>query len=76
MPPLTPIPYRRFESYLKSIGCCFARSEGDHNIWVKPGLRRPIVVRTLKDLPVFEIRNNLRTLGIKLEDFLMALESI
>ncbi|HCU24250.1 MAG TPA: hypothetical protein DF383_04455, partial [Deltaproteobacteria bacterium] len=47
-----------FESFLEKIGCEYVRTEGDHNIWRKPGLKRPLVVRKKKDLPIFEIKNN------------------
>lgn len=74
MPRLTPIHFKKFESFLESIGCFYVKTEGDHNIWQKKGAKRPIVVRKLKDIPVFEIKNNLRTLGISTEEFLKIIQ--
>ena len=58
------------------MGCYCGRTEGDHRIWKKKGLLRPIVVRTLKDLPVFEIKNNLRTLGVSTPEYLEKVELV
>lgn len=70
MPRLTPIHYLEFEAFLEGIGCVYVRSKGDHNIWQKPGLKRPVVVRAKKDLPIGEIKSNLRTLGISTQEYL------
>lgn len=74
MPRLAPIHYTIFERFLQSIGCFHVRTEGDHKIWRKNGLKRPLVVRVKKDLPVGEIKNNLRTLGISTEEYLAAIQ--
>ncbi|MFH1996468.1 MAG: type II toxin-antitoxin system HicA family toxin, partial [Candidatus Omnitrophota bacterium] len=57
-PRVTTINYKRFETFLKKIGCEFVRQKGDHRIWRKKGLSRPIVIPAEKDLPIFIIRNN------------------
>ncbi len=76
MPRLAPIHYKKFEVFLQSLGCRYIRTEGDHNIWRKEGLKRPVVVRKLKDLPVFEILTNLRTLGVDRETYLKLIEKM
>jgi predicted RNA binding protein YcfA (HicA-like mRNA interferase family) len=65
-----PVSWRTFEIFLIHVGCHMERERGDHLIYERPGLPRPIVVRKVKDLPVFIIINNLRTLGISVEDYL------
>jgi len=76
MPALRPIHYTKFEKFLKEVGCTFVRQEGDHKVWVRSGLSRPIIVRTKKDLPIMEIKSNLRTLGISSHDYLEMLNRI
>ena len=67
MPALRPIHYKKF---LKEIGCELIRQEGDHRVWTRSDLIRPVIVRAKKDLPVFEIKSNLRTLRISTQEYL------
>ncbi|MBI2426422.1 MAG: type II toxin-antitoxin system HicA family toxin [Candidatus Kerfeldbacteria bacterium] len=76
MPGLRPIHWRKFEKFLFFVGCQFSREKGDHRVYTRPGLLRPIVVPRDTQLPVFIIRNNLRVLGIKVGDYLEILERI
>lgn len=73
---IRPIHHRKFEKFLLYVGCRLARQVGDHKMYVRPGLARPIVVRTLKDLPVTEIKSNLRTLNISTEEYLNIMERL
>ena len=76
MPRLTPIPWKQFEKFLFFAGCSFVREKGDHRVYTRNGLIRPVIVPREKQLPVFVIRNNLRTLGISPEEYLAILEKI
>jgi predicted RNA binding protein YcfA (HicA-like mRNA interferase family) len=73
---LRPIHYKKFEQFLLKVGCHLVRQEGDHRVWDRPDLIRPVIVRTKKDLPIFEIKSNLRTLRISTEEYLNLLETI
>ena len=73
---LNPIDYKRFEKFLFYVGCEFVRQKGDHRIYQKANLKRPIVVPAIKDIPVFIILNNLRILGISKEEYILTLENI
>ncbi len=46
------------------------RTEGDHLILTKRGVIRPVVVPKYAAVPVFVIKNNLRTAGISRERYL------
>jgi len=70
VPNLRPIHYKKFEKFLLKIGCHFIRQESDHRIWDRGDLIRPVVVRTKNDLPMFEIKSNLRTLRISTREYL------
>lgn len=65
MPRITPIHWRDFEKFLFACGCQFIRERGDHRVYQKPGLRRPIVIPKKTDIGVDIIKNNLRTLQIE-----------
>ncbi|OQA82485.1 MAG: YcfA-like protein [Microgenomates group bacterium ADurb.Bin238] len=76
MPSITPIHWKKFEKFLIYVGCEFKRQKGDHRVYWRSGLIRPIILPTYKSLPVFIIRNNLRTLGIDHNDYLEILKTI
>jgi len=64
-----PIDWKEFDTFLRFVGCEFKRAKGDHRIYTRKGLRRPIVVPRHKPLPWFVVRNNLRVLELSLDDF-------
>ena len=73
---LTPIHWKRFEKFLLFMGCHFEREKGDHRIYWRGDLKRPVVIPRDKELPVFVIRNNLRILGISPKKYLEILKRI
>jgi len=73
---LTPINWKKFEKFLLFIGCHFQREKGDHRIYWRSDLKRPVVIPREKQLPVFIIRNNLRVLGISPEEYMEILKRI
>jgi predicted RNA binding protein YcfA (HicA-like mRNA interferase family) len=64
------IHWKKFESFLLSIGCEFKREKGDHRVYWKEGIRRPVIIPRDTDLQPMIILNNLRTLGISREQYL------
>lgn len=56
-------------------GFRFARQEGSHRSYVKDGVNRPVVIPTYREIPVFIIRNNLKTAGLSREDCFRLLEA-
>ncbi len=73
---LTPINWKKFEKFLLFIGCHFEREKGDHRIYWREGLKRPVVIPHKGELPIFIIRNNLRILGVNPEEYLEILKRI
>ncbi len=73
---LTPIHWRKFEKFLLFVGCRLEREKGDHRIYWREGLKRPVVIPKDKSLPVFVIRNNLRILGISPEEYIEILKRV
>lgn len=64
-----PIKRSQFEKFLRFVGCTLKRTKGDHLIYDKPGLRRPVVITTDKEVPAFHVRTNLRTLNLSYSEF-------
>ena len=69
MPRITPIHWRQLEMVFLSAGFSFARQEGSHRCYVKPGISRPVVIPTYVEIPVAIIRNNLKTAGISRDEY-------
>ena len=70
MPRIESIHWKEFEKFLFQVGCEFKREKGDHRIYWKQGLKRPIVIPRDTSLPAFIILNNLRVLDISREEYL------
>jgi len=66
--------WREFEKFLLSVGCTFTRQKGDHRVYWKKGLARPIIVPRDTALPPFIVLNNLHTLGIPKKEYLAFIE--
>jgi len=73
---ITPLDWKQFEKFLLFVGCTFERQKGDHRVYWRKGLSRPVILPMYKNLPIFVIRNNLRTLGISLDEYLQILKKL
>ncbi len=58
------------------VGCSLKRSKGDHFVYVRPDLVRPVIIPLDNPLPQFIIQNNLRLLGISWKEFLNIIDQI
>ncbi len=76
MPPLKPVPYRKLAAIFLQEGFTFARQTGDHLIYTKPGIKRPLVIPMYPAVPVFIIKNLLRTAGLSRERFIELLDTV
>jgi len=76
MSKLTAIHWKKFDKFLIFVGCKLKREKGDHRIYWRKGLKRPIIIPRDKSLPKFIIRNNLRLLGLSTEEYLDILKKI
>lgn len=69
MPKIRPLHYRKFTRALEKDGWVYVGQKGSHLIYKKAGCKRRIVVPAYKEIPVFVIKNNLRTAQISRERF-------
>jgi predicted RNA binding protein YcfA (HicA-like mRNA interferase family) len=73
---IAPIHYRRVVRILEHEGFALARERGDHMVFTKPGIEPPVVLPRYDPLPVFIIKNVLRTARISRERYLELLEQV
>lgn len=69
MPRITPIPASKLRKVIEKAGFRCVRTEGDHFVYVKEGIARPVVIPGWDEVPVFIIKNNLRTAGISRDEY-------
>ena len=76
MPRFTPEHWRNLEAVFLAAGFRFVRQEGSHRSYVKAGVARPVVIPVYKEVPVFIIRNNLKTAGLPREEYFRLLAQV
>ncbi len=69
MPRITPVHWKVLERVFLAAGFRFARQEGRHRSYIKPGVARPVVTPTYEQVPVAIITNNLKTAGISRDEY-------
>ncbi len=73
MPRISPVSYKKLICVFEKAGFAYRRTKGDHLIYVKEACLRPLVIPMYDDVPVFVIKNLLRTAGIDRDDYLLLL---
>jgi predicted RNA binding protein YcfA (HicA-like mRNA interferase family) len=76
MPRIKPLPASKLRKVMEKAGFQCVRSEGDHFVYVKSGIARPVVIPDWDEVPVFIIKNNLRTAGISREEYFALLDRV
>lgn len=76
MSKITPIHYKKLVRVFELEGFRYIKTKGDHLIYTKPGISQPIVIPKYREIPVFVIKNNLRSAGITREKYLKLLGKI
>ena len=69
MPRITPIHYKKLVKVFEYLNFRLDRQEGDHLIYVKTGVKRPIVIPMYEDVPIFIIINDLKSAGISRDEY-------
>ena len=76
MPAIKPINHKKLVKVFEKFGWTYDRTKGDHEVYIKKGFVRPVVIPKYKNVPVFIIKNNLRTAKISSEKYLETLRKI
>ncbi|MBI2099748.1 MAG: type II toxin-antitoxin system HicA family toxin [Candidatus Vogelbacteria bacterium] len=74
MPKLSPVHYRKLVRVFERKGFTLDRTEGDHLIYIKVGIKRPVVIPKYPAVPVFIIGNNLKTANISRSEYFRLLK--
>jgi predicted RNA binding protein YcfA (HicA-like mRNA interferase family) len=73
MQKLSPVSYKQLVKVFEADGFRCVRQEGDHMVFTKTGMLRPVVIPKYAAVPVFIIKNNLRTAGMSRERYFQLL---
>lgn len=74
---LVPVDYRTLIQVFERAGFRISRQKGDHISMTKPGVIRPLVIKTSpRKVPVAHIRTNMTTAGLSREQFFELLEQV
>ncbi|MGH7814295.1 MAG: type II toxin-antitoxin system HicA family toxin [Candidatus Binataceae bacterium] len=76
MAALRPLHFRTLAAVFERAGFTFNRRHGDHLIYTKSGVKRPLVIPMYREVPVFVIKNLLRTAEMSREEFLDLLAGV
>ena len=76
MPKIAAIHASKLRKVFEKAGFKCVRIEGDHYVYSKPGIPRPVVIPNWHEVPVFIIKNNLRTANISREEYFKLLEKV
>jgi predicted RNA binding protein YcfA (HicA-like mRNA interferase family) len=76
MPSIRPINYKRLVKVFEKAGFVCVRQEGDHLVFTKHGITRPVIIPQYHHVPIFIIKNNLRTGKISKEEYFELLKNI
>ena len=74
---ITPVHYQILIKLFELDGFTVKRKRGDHIIMTKPGINRPLVIKTSpRKVPVTHIRTNMTTAGMSRETYFELLERV
>jgi len=74
---IIPVPYTLLINIFIIEGFSVVRKRGDHIIMTKPGVKRPLVIKSSpKRVPVMHIRTNMRTAGMNRERYFQLLDKV
>jgi len=74
MAKITTVSWKTLKCVFEKDGFAHVRTEGDHMVFTKPGILRPVVIPKYQNIPVFIIKNNLRAAGISRERYFELLD--
>jgi predicted RNA binding protein YcfA (HicA-like mRNA interferase family) len=71
---LNPVSYKELVKVFEAEGFRLVRERGDHMVFTKPGVIRPVIIPRYDPVPVFIIKNNLRSAGMSRERYFELLD--
>ncbi len=75
MKKLSNLSISEVRQVLMALGLELNRTKGGHEMWVKKGMLRPVVLQNhIEPVPEFIVKNIIRTIGTTKEEFLSLLK--
>lgn len=74
MSKIAPVHYRKLAKVFEKKGFVYVRTRGDHLVYEKEGILRPIIIPMYKEIPEFIIIRNLKTAGITRKEYFRILK--
>lgn len=71
---IVPVHYRRLVCVFEKANFAYQRTRGDHLVYTKPGIARPLVIPMYSEVPVFIIKNLLRAAHIDRDGYFRLLK--
>ena len=72
---ITQIHFRKLAKVFEKKGFVYLRTEGDHMVYAKAGILRPVIIPKYREIPEFIILKNLKTAGITRTEYLKLLQA-
>lgn len=77
MPKIVPVYYKKLVQVFEKEGFRVSRTKGDHISMTKPGIKRPIVIKTSPhNVAITHIRTNLTTAGVSRDRYFELLKVV
>jgi predicted RNA binding protein YcfA (HicA-like mRNA interferase family) len=70
---IKPTNYQTQIKIFQAAGCIYVRTQGDHMVYHHPDAVRPVVIPKYREVPVFIIRNNMKTIGMTPDEYITIL---
>ncbi len=64
---ITPVNYQRLVCVFEKVGFNYFRTSGDHLVYTKNGCARPLVIPKYANVPIFIIKNLMRSCDMSRE---------
>lgn len=71
---ITPVHWRVLECVFLKAGFVLERQRGSHRVYIKKGVKRPIIIPERPQVDVSIIHSNLRTAGLTREQYFNLLD--
>ena len=66
---IVPISWRTLLKVFMMCGCLYKRKEGSHHVLSYPGAKRAVVIPEYDEVDVEIIKNNMRTVNMRREQY-------
>jgi predicted RNA binding protein YcfA (HicA-like mRNA interferase family) len=76
MPRIGPVHWKVLDSLFRQLDFVFERQRGDHRVYRKPGVARPLVIPADSEIDTAIIKSNLRTAGISRDRYFALLAEV